>query len=129
MREQTGELITGNISTDRWEELSLGLFEAIVEESMSMGFKSIRMDDRRYNQRLHRPNIPYEDLQELSQDFVSKIVTRVNLVSERINNEHKWVYKLLPTLGILVGYDPRDLIADPTESIFDLTHSREEEHE
>lgn len=93
----------------------MGFFEAIIEDTMTVGFKAVNMQDRIFNITLYGRNFLAEDIHAFFCDYGSKIATRVNLVSENTTNTHRWAFKITNPLNLIVGSDPRDTAVDPAE--------------
>lgn len=92
-----------------------GLFEAIIEDTLTVSYKAVNMGERLFNRTLYRGNFHTEDIREWFQDYSSKICMRIGLVSDNTVSEHRWTFKVTTSLNVIVGADPRDLEVDPTE--------------
>lgn len=117
IKEETAKHIVGNLPTNRWKELALGLWEATIEEVFYTPPGGYRLGGSEYNRGLYSRYLLSKDVEEIMQDGVAYVHSQLSRIGPKAGLEYKCAYKLLPNLNILIGVDHRDFYI-PNESVY-----------
>lgn len=100
---------------DRYNEMAVGMLQMAVDtfagsQGVFLGDARIthQPGDARYSTHLAKKYTLAEDRDEIIQDIVSALNTKVISILPRSNIEHRFAYRLLPTCNVLIGLDPRE---------------------
>jgi len=115
IREETANLIVGNLPPSRWNELALGLWEATIEETFKFAPEGVRFDTRHYDWNLFRKNLLNDDADDIIHDGKVYLFNQLICLIPKTAFEYRCGYKLMPNMNVLVGIDERDFLVPRDE--------------
>lgn len=81
--------------------------------------KGVPLDPKSYNTALVRRYTLSEDREEIVQNIVSALYSRVTQVLPKTTIDHRFAYRILPNYDLLIGLDPRDFEHDDPDPLQD----------
>lgn len=91
---------------NRYNEMAVGTLQMSVDTFA--GTQGVHLGDERFSVGLAKKYMLFEDLEEIVQDAVSVLHTKVLAVLPTTRIQHRFAYRLLPTGNVLIGLDPRE---------------------
>ena len=95
----------------QYSEMAVGLLQMGVD--WFAGTQGVHLGEAKFATGLARKHILYADQLEILQDTASAIYSKVYPILPVNDLRHKFAYRLLPSMNILVGLDPREFDHEP----------------
>lgn len=91
--------------------MAVGLLQMGVD--WFAGTQGVHLGDVKFSTGLARKHILYADQLEILQDTASAIHSKVYPILPINDLRYKFTYRLLPSMNVLVGLDPREFDHEP----------------
>lgn len=90
----------------RYDEMAIGALQMSLD-TFAHG-KGVHLGELRFPIGLTKKYMLFEDLDEIVQDAVSALHTKVLSVLPNANLQYRFAYRLLTSGNVLIGLDPRE---------------------